>query len=85
MLQQFVMNLSLALEIFAATLALLCMALVPVAISHDSGLMRNIVRMDSVPMPRWPTLLMRVGVACVLVSFALLVGACYYILAGALG
>jgi hypothetical protein len=79
------MNLLLALEIFAATLALLCMALVPVAIGHDSGLMRNIVRMDSVPVPRWPTLLTRAGVACLLVSFALLVGACYYLLASALG
>jgi hypothetical protein len=79
------MNLFPALEIFAATLALLCMALVPVATGHDSGLMRNIVRMESVPVRRWPTLRMRAGVACVLVFFALLVGACYYILAGALG
>jgi hypothetical protein len=47
--------------------------------------MRNIVRMDSVPVRRWPTLLMRAGVTCVLVFFALLVGACYYILAGAPG
>jgi hypothetical protein len=77
------MNLFLALEIFAVTLALLCVALVPVAIGRDTGLARRIVRLDAVPSARWPKLLMRVGVACVLVSFALLVGACYYILAGA--
>jgi hypothetical protein len=76
------MNLFLALEIFSATLALVCVALVPVAIGHDPGFMRTIVRMDGVPEARWPTLLMRVGVSCVLLSFALLIGACYYILAG---
>ncbi|QQC64046.1 hypothetical protein [Paraburkholderia ginsengisoli] len=78
------MNFFLALEIFAVTLALLCVALVPVAIGRDPGLMPRIVRMDAVPKPRWPNLLMRTGVACVLMSFALLVGACYYILADAL-
>jgi hypothetical protein len=43
------MNFFLALEIFAATLAPLCVALVPVAIGHDPGLAQRIVRMDGAP------------------------------------
>jgi hypothetical protein len=79
------MNILLPLETFAITLALLCVALVPVAIGRDPGLARRVVRIDAVPAARWPNLLTRVGAACLLVSFALLVGACYYILADTLG
>ena len=79
------MNVFLALEIFAITLALLCVALVPVAIGHDTGLAPRLVRMDAVPAARWPSLLTRVGVACLLMSFALLVVACYFLLAGVPG
>ena len=79
------MNFFLALETFAITLALLCVALVPVAIGRDPGLTRRIVRIDAVPAARWPNLLTRAGAACLLISFALLIGACYYILAGAPG
>jgi hypothetical protein len=39
--------------------------------------------MDALPRARWPNLLTRVGVACVLLSFALLLLACYYMLASA--
>lgn len=74
------MDLSLALETLAVALALLCVALVPVAIRHDPGLARRIVRMDGLPHARWPNLLTRVGIACLLMSFALLLVACYYIL-----
>lgn len=77
------MNISLALETFAVVLVLLCVALVPVAVRRDPGLARRIVRMDGLPHARWPNLLMRVGFACLLVSFALLLVACYYILQGA--
>jgi hypothetical protein len=72
-----------ALEVFAIALALLCVALVPIAIRRDPGLARRIVRMDALPRARWPNLLTRVGVACVLLSFALLLLACYYMLASA--
>ncbi|MFM0337779.1 hypothetical protein [Paraburkholderia fungorum] len=79
------MDTSLALEIFAVVLALFCVLLMPVAIRRDPGLARRIVRMDGLPRPRWPNLLTRVGIACVLASFALLLIGCYYILAGARG
>jgi hypothetical protein len=72
-----------ALEVFAIALALLCVALVPIAIRRDPGLARRTVRMDALPRARWPNLLTRVGVACVLLSFALLLLACYYMLASA--
>ncbi|EIF30328.1 hypothetical protein BCh11DRAFT_05814 [Burkholderia sp. Ch1-1] len=72
-----------ALELFAAALALLCVALVPVAIRRDPGLARPIVRMDALPRARWPNLLMRGGIACLLLSFAWLLVGCYYLLASA--
>jgi hypothetical protein len=77
------MNHFLALEVVALTLALLCAVLVPFAIHNDPGFSRRIVPMDAIPPLRWPNLLTRVGAACLLGSFALLVLACYYILAGA--
>ncbi len=70
-----------ALEFFAVALALLCVALVPVAIRRDPGLARRIVRMDALPRARWPNLLTRGGVACLLLSFAWLLVGCYYLLA----
>ncbi|MFM0594413.1 MULTISPECIES: hypothetical protein [Paraburkholderia] len=76
------MDTSPALETFAVALALLCVALVPVAIRRDPGLARRIVRMDGLPLARWPNLLTRVGFACLLASFALFFVTCYYILEG---
>ncbi|MEA3082319.1 MAG: hypothetical protein QOC89_16 [Paraburkholderia sp.] len=76
------MDISFALESFAVALALFCVALVPFAIGRDPGLARRIVPMDTLPRARWPNLLTRVGVACLLMSFALLLAGCYYILAG---
>jgi hypothetical protein len=77
------MHVFLALEIFIITLAVLCTALVPVALRHDLGLARRVVRMDGIPRARWPNLLTRAGMACLLASFVLLAIACYFILAGA--
>lgn len=71
------------LELFAAALALLCVALVPAALRRDPGLARRIVRMDALPRPRWPNLLTRGGIACLLLSFAWLLVGCYYLLASA--
>ncbi|NPT61059.1 hypothetical protein [Paraburkholderia elongata] len=77
------MDISFALQTFAVALAIFCVALMPFAIGRDPGLARRIVQMDSLPRPRWPNLLTRVGTACLLMSFALLLIGCYYILAGA--
>jgi hypothetical protein len=77
------MDISLTLETFAIALALFCVALVPFAISRDPGLARRVVQMDNLPRPHWPNLLTRVGAASLLVSFALLLAGCYYLLAGA--
>ncbi|MFL9881506.1 hypothetical protein PQR68_07185 [Paraburkholderia agricolaris] len=77
------MDISLALETVTVALAFFCVALVPFAIGRDPGLARRIVRMDRLPLARWPNLLTRAGVACLLISFALLLAACYCILAGA--
>ncbi|CAH2907046.1 MAG: FIG00455022: hypothetical protein [uncultured Paraburkholderia sp.] len=79
--KRLIMELSVALEIVAVALALLCAVLVPVAIRRDPGLARPIVRIDGFRRPRWPNVLTRVGVACLLVSFVLLLSACYCMLA----
>jgi len=76
------MDTSFALETVTVSVALFCVALVPFAIGRDPGLARCIVQMDSLPRARWPNLLTRAGMACVLMSFALLLVGCYYIIAG---
>jgi hypothetical protein len=75
------MNTFLLLQILAVVVALICIALVPLAIRHDPGLARRVVRMDGIHLARWPNLLTRVGAACLLASFAMLVFVCYYLLA----
>ncbi|WP_025600514.1 hypothetical protein [Burkholderia sp. WSM2230] len=77
------MELPVALEIVAVTLALFCVALVPVALRRDPGLARPIVRIDGLRRPRWPNFVTRAGIACLLISFALLLCACYCMLADA--
>ncbi|NML98787.1 hypothetical protein HHL24_12620 [Paraburkholderia sp. RP-4-7] len=77
------MDISFALKTFAVALALFCVALVPFAIARDPGLARRVVQMDNLPCARWPNLLTRAGMACLLMSFALLLVGCYYILADA--
>jgi hypothetical protein len=76
------MNVYLTLETLAIALALLCVALMPASIRIDTGLARRIVPLDRVPGMRWPALLTRAGLVCLLASFVLLLVACYYILAG---
>jgi hypothetical protein len=77
------MNTYLALETLAVALALVCVTLAPISISIDPGFARRIVRLDGLPHAHWPKLLLRAGTACLLLSFALLLAACYYLLAGA--
>jgi hypothetical protein len=79
-LRQLAMSTFSALKIFVVTLALICLALVPVAIGRDPGQTARIAEMDALPVARWPNLLTRVGIACLLVSFALMLAACYTIL-----
>ena len=79
------MSMLTILELFALALALTCVALVPVAVRRDPGLARRIVRMEGLPRARWPNLLTRAGVACLLVSFAWLLVSCYYLLASGVG
>lgn len=77
------MNPFYLLQIITVSVALVCIALVPLVIRHDPGLARRVVRIDAIRLARWPNLLTRVGAACLLASFALLVLACYTILADA--
>ncbi|CAB3642580.1 hypothetical protein [Paraburkholderia rhynchosiae] len=77
------MDLSVTLETLAVMLALICVVLVPIAIRRDPGLARPVVRIDGFRRPRWPNLVTRAGIACLLISFALLLTDCYCILAGA--
>jgi hypothetical protein len=82
-LRPLAMNTFVFLQIVTVSLALICVALVPVVIRQDLGLARRVVQMDALRLARWPTLLTRVGAACLVASFALLVLGCYYILADA--
>jgi hypothetical protein len=69
-----------ALLSFVIALTLICIALVPFVICADPGLARRIVPIDSLPVTRWPALLTRIGAACLVASFAVLLVGCYLIL-----
>ena len=77
------MDIYLSLETLAVALALLCVTLAPISIRIDPGFARRIVRLDGLPHAHWPKLMMRAGTACLLLSFALLLVVCYYILVSA--
>jgi hypothetical protein len=76
------MNNFLALEIMIVALALICVALMPAAIGRDHGLATRILEIDGLSVARWPDLLMRIGIVCLLASFALLLAVCYTMLSG---
>src|SRR3954452_13954403 len=67
-----IMELSVALETSAVSLALLCLPVVPVATPRAPGLARSIVGIDGLRRRRGSKFVTRAGVACRLVSFAML-------------
>lgn len=76
------MDYSLALQFFALMLLLICMALVPFVMRRDPVPVRSIVQIDVLPRSQWPGTSMRVGLAGLIASFALLLAGCYLVLIG---
>lgn len=76
------MNIFLALQIMIIALALACVSLMPAAVGRDHGLATRILEIDGLSVARWPDLLMRIGIVCLLASFGLLLAACYTMLGG---
>jgi hypothetical protein len=76
------MDLSFALQFFAAMLTLICVVLSVVVVRLDPTPMPMIVRVHGGGMRRskWPARLTRAGLVCVLASFAVLIGCCYLLL-----
>jgi uncharacterized membrane protein len=74
------MDLSFALQFFAAMLTLICVALSIVVVRLDPTPMHTIVRIHGMRRARWPARVTRAGLVCVLASFAVLVGCCYLLL-----
>ncbi|MEI6001683.1 hypothetical protein H3V53_32330 [Paraburkholderia bengalensis] len=74
------MDLSLALQFFAAMLSLICVILVGIVIRFDPAPMPTIVRIHGVRRSRWPCMLTRAGLMCVLASFVVLLVSCYLLL-----
>ncbi|MEP9325510.1 hypothetical protein PPMP20_20610 [Paraburkholderia phymatum] len=74
------MDLSLALQLFAAILTLICIALSAVVMLVDPAPTPTIVHIHGLRGSRWPCVLTRAGLSCLLASFMLLIASCYLLL-----
>ncbi len=74
------MDLSFALQFFAAMLTLICVVLGTIVMRVDPAPMPTIVRIHGLRRSRWPCALTRAGLVCLLVSFVLLIAGCYLLL-----
>ncbi|CAD6559787.1 hypothetical protein LMG24235_06761 [Paraburkholderia sabiae] len=74
------MDLSFALQFFAAMLTLICITLTVVVMRIDPAPTPTIVRIRGLRRRRWPCVLTRAGLACLLASFVLLIAGCYLLL-----
>ena len=74
------MDLSFALQFFAAILMLICVVLGTIVMRVDPAPMPTIVRIRGLRRNRWPCALTRVGLVCLLASFLVLIAGCYLLL-----
>lgn len=74
------MDLSFALQFFAAMLTLICVVLGTIVMRIDPAPMPTIVRIHGLRRSRWPCMLTRAGLACLLASFVVLLAGCYLLL-----
>ncbi|MEM5371676.1 hypothetical protein V4C53_37410 [Paraburkholderia azotifigens] len=74
------MDLSFALQFFAAMLTLICITLTAIVMRVDPAPTPAIVRIRGLRRSRWPCVLTRAGLACLLASFVLLIAGCYLLL-----
>ncbi|KXU83170.1 hypothetical protein CI15_29120 [Paraburkholderia monticola] len=61
-------------------LAVLCVALAAFVVQRDPLPVRSTIQIDALPRRRWPTILIRTGIVCLLGSFVLLLKASYLLL-----
>ncbi|WP_239483069.1 hypothetical protein [Paraburkholderia sp. C35] len=76
------MDLSFALQFFAAMLTLICIVLGSIVMRADPAPTPTIVRIHGMRLPRsrWPCVMTRAGLACLLASFVVLIAGCYLLL-----
>lgn len=74
------MDLSFALQFFTAMLILICVALSAVVMRADPAPTPTIVRIRGMRRSKWPCVVTRAGLTCLLASFVLLLGGCYLLL-----
>jgi len=74
------MDLSFALQFFAAMLTLICIVLSVVVLRIEPVPMPVIMRIHGMRRSEWPARLTRAGIVCVLASFTILLGCCYWLL-----
>ncbi|MBP0593187.1 hypothetical protein J8I87_26425 [Paraburkholderia sp. LEh10] len=74
------MDLSFALQFFTAMLMLICVVLGAIVMRLDPVPTPTIARVHGMRRSKWPCVLTRVGLACLLASFALMLGGCYLLL-----
>jgi hypothetical protein len=74
------MDLSFALQFFAAMLSLICVALGAVVVRIGPMPMPAVMLVHGMRRSRWPHLLTRAGLTCLLASFVVLIAGCYLLL-----
>jgi hypothetical protein len=76
------MDLSFTLQFFAAMLTLICVVLGTIVVRIDPAPVPTIVRIHGLRRrrSRWPCMLTRAGLVCLLASFVVLIAGCYLLL-----
>jgi hypothetical protein len=67
---------TLALRFSAVMLTVLCLLLATLIGRRDPLPLESKIRIDTLPRARWPAILTRAGIVCLLGSFVLLLMAC---------
>ena len=74
------MDLSFALQCLSAILTFTCVLLGAIVMRIDPMPMPTILHVHGMRRSRWPCVLTRAGLACLLASFVLLIAGCYLLL-----
>ena len=70
------MNYTFALRFFAVMLTILSVVLATLVMRHDPVPLQSIIRIEVLRRAQWPSVMVRAGTVCLLVSFVLLLMLC---------
>ncbi|OLL27429.1 hypothetical protein BTH42_33045 [Burkholderia sp. SRS-W-2-2016] len=71
------MDLILALRIVAVVLTVACLSIATLMVQHDLLSVTSTTPIEVLPRARWPAILTRAGMMCMLASFVLILWICF--------